>query len=118
LGRIASFFACVNNVVYRSHYRGIVTAYDKNTNKSYIVYVAKFKRNFVTAFSYANNRIFLGTQNNGIIIYNTRINTLKKFRDRRLRNKDIWKILKKGNAYLVFTDSERAVRIRASKLER
>jgi ligand-binding sensor domain-containing protein len=107
----------VNNVVYRAHYKGIVTAYNKNTNKSYIVYVPKIKRNFTTALSYSNNKIFLGTQNDGLIIFDKNTNTLKVFKNRKLRNKDIWKIIKKGNSYLIFTDSSRAIKIKARKLE-
>ncbi len=107
-----------NNVVYRAHYKGIVTAYDRNTNKSYILYVSKIKRNFVTALNYSNNKIFLGTQNDGLIIFDKNANTLKVFKNRKLKNKDIWKIIKKGNSYLIFTDSNRAVKIKARKLEK
>jgi hypothetical protein len=107
----------INNIVYRTHYKGIVTAYNRNTNQSYILYVPKTKRNFVTALNYSNNRVFLGTQNDGLIIFNKNANTLKVFRDRKLRNKDIWKIIKKGNSYLIFTDSNRAIKIKARKLE-
>ena len=108
----------VGDIIYRSHYKGIVTAYNKTTNKSYIVYVSKLKRNFVTAFNKANNKILMGTQNDGIIIFDTKVNTLKVYRDKRLRNKDVWKILKKGNHYLIFTDSNRAIKIKAKRLER
>ena len=108
----------VNNVIYRSHYKGIVTAYDRNTNKSYVVYVPKTKRNFVTAFSSGNNKVFLGTQNDGIVILDKSSNVLKIFRHKKLKNKDIWKIVKKHNHYLVFTDSNKAVKVKAKKLER
>jgi hypothetical protein len=107
----------VGNILYRSHYRGIVTAYDKSQNKSYVVYVSSIKRNFVSAFGYANNRVFLGTQNDGIVILDTNANTLKVLRNKQLKDKDIWKIMKKNNQYLIFTDSERAIQINARELE-
>jgi len=108
----------IGNILYRSHYKGIVTAYNRSTNKSYIVYIAKSKRNFVSAFGYSNNKVFLGTQNDGLIVFDKNANTLKILRNKKLKNKDIWKIIKKGNSYLIFTDSNRAIKIKAKKLER
>jgi ribosomal protein S17 len=59
----------------------------------------------------------LGTQNDGIVILDTNANTLKVLRNKQLKDKDIWKIMKKNNQYLIFTDSERAIQINARELE-
>ena len=104
-----------NGIIYRAHYKGMVTAYDKNRNRSYIIWIPKIRTNFVTSIYDDGRFIFLGMQNSGIIRYNKNSKVLKHFSLKELRNKDIWKIERKGR-YFYFKTDGKDIRIRAASL--
>lgn len=91
-----------NRYVFKALYRGIVTGYDKQLKRSFIVYVPQSFRNGPTALHLDKNRLLIGTQNRGLLKYNIKRHTLKALNV--LVNKDIWKITKSGKNYRIQLD--------------
>ncbi len=104
--------ANIGGIVYRAHYKGMVTAYDKRNNRSYIVWLPKITTNFVTTIYNDGGFIFFGLQNSGVIRLDTNSLVLKHFYPRALQNRDIWKIERRGK-FFYFTVDGNNIRLKA-----
>lgn len=122
MGRVAGMHPVVatlkvGDITYKSYYKGLVSAYNHRTQRSYVVFVPKNKRNFVTALYSSGRHLFMGLQNSGIVRFDRRGFTMTHIYNKKLRNKDIWNIKKSGNRYHITVD-DAVLKFNKATLER
>jgi len=104
----------VGNIEYKLYYKGVFAAYNKSTNKSYILMAMRNQVNFGTALYTDGKFVYVGLQNIGVVKYDPQMNTLSHIYPKELQGKDIWEITKEGESLMLKTDEKQPVKVPAN----
>ncbi len=104
----------IGDIEYKLHYKGVFAAYDKSSDKSYIIMPVRNLKNSGTTLFTDEKNIYIGLQNIGIIKYNYDKKTLTHIYPKELKNKDVFEITKEGKFLVITTDDKEPVKIPAN----